>query len=110
MGLDPEGIDHVRPVDVLRVHHFFLDANVLFSAAYREGAGVKRLWDVAEARLVTSGYARDEAQRNLGDAERLQRLGSLLERVEVVEVGTLIPRSGRGSNCGRRTGRSWLVP
>jgi predicted nucleic acid-binding protein len=48
------------------VTRVFLDANVLlFSAAWRTGGGLTRLWESASFRLVTSRYAADEAERNL---------------------------------------------
>lgn len=62
----------------------FLDANVLFSAAYREDAGLRRLWDLPHATLVTSGYAVAEAERNLEPGARQQRLDSLVASLEVV--------------------------
>src|SRR5215210_8032977 len=65
------------------VDRLFLDANVLFSAAYREDAGVRRLWDLPEAELVTSAYAVEEARRNLDTGERRSGLGRLLETVRV---------------------------
>jgi predicted nucleic acid-binding protein len=40
----------------------FLDANVLFSAAYASGAGLQRLWKLSEIELVTSHYAVAEAR------------------------------------------------
>lgn len=43
----------------------FLDANILFSAAYRPDAGLRRLWEVPNVELVTSAYAGEEARRNL---------------------------------------------
>ena len=43
----------------------FLDANILFSAAYRLGAGLLRLWRLREVQLMTSDYALKEAQVNL---------------------------------------------
>lgn len=43
----------------------FLDANVLFSAAYRDDAQIARLWDLDDVELITSHYAADEARRNL---------------------------------------------
>ncbi len=61
----------------------FLDANVLFSAAYRKDAGVRRLWRLAEAELATSAYAVEEARRNLGTPERRSDLEGLLEAVRV---------------------------
>jgi predicted nucleic acid-binding protein len=63
----------------------FLDANVLFSAAYREGAGLVSLWRLPEVRLLTSGYAAEEARRNLDTPERRARLVSLLGGVEIVQ-------------------------
>ena len=44
----------------------FLDANILFSAAYREDplSGLKRLWGCG-VELITSDYAQTEAIRNL---------------------------------------------
>jgi uncharacterized protein len=61
----------------------FLDANVLFSAAYRPGAGLLRLWDLPDVRVVSSAYALEEARRNLSDAEQLARLDSLAVRTEI---------------------------
>lgn len=62
----------------------FLDANVLFSAAYREGAGLLTLWKVADVELVTSGYAAEEARRNLDTPDRRARLERLLAAVAIV--------------------------
>lgn len=62
----------------------FLDANVLFSAAYREGNGILRLRQQPGVLLVTSPYALQEAERNIArkrpDASaRLRHLASELE-------------------------------
>lgn len=62
----------------------FLDANVLFSAAWREEAGLARLWHLPDCRLLTSPYAAEEARRNLLDAGRQRRLEELLAGVTVV--------------------------
>ena len=62
----------------------FLDANVLFSAAYREGAGLARLWELDGVRLITSGYAAEEARRNLETGEQKHRLEGLLRTIELV--------------------------
>lgn len=43
----------------------FLDANVLFSAAYLENSGLTRLWQLDDAELLSSAYAIEEARRNL---------------------------------------------
>lgn len=63
----------------------FLDANVLFSAAYRPGAGMRRFWDLEEVQLVTSAYAAEEARSNLRDADQRDRLRFLLALVRVVD-------------------------
>jgi uncharacterized protein len=73
-------------------HRVFLDANVLFSAAYRDGAGLVRLWSLAtRVVVISSPYAIEEARRNLdGDGRaRLEVLLSALEIVSDVAVGTL---------------------
>jgi uncharacterized protein len=73
-------------------HRVFLDANVLFSAAYRDGAGLVRLWSLPpRVVLISSPYAIEEARRNLeGDGRaRLEVLLSALEIVGDVAIGTL---------------------
>jgi predicted nucleic acid-binding protein len=75
----------------------FLDANVLFSAAYRERAGLLALWKIRDVRLLTSGYAAEEARRNLETPERKTRLERLLATVEIVPeaLPTGLPRGVR---------------
>jgi len=65
----------------------FLDANVLFSAAYRETNGILRLWEYSNVQLVTSRYALVEAERNIAAkrpqaTERFARLTASLELTE----------------------------
>ena len=60
----------------------FLDAKVLFSAAYRPDAGLLRLWQLKHAVLCTSHYASEEARINLIDDVQRQRLAKLLEIIE----------------------------
>ena len=69
----------------------FLDANVLFSAAYRPDAGVARLWEVSGAVLVTSSYVVEEARRNLTGKDQRTRLEELLKKVEIGEAMMLPP-------------------
>jgi predicted nucleic acid-binding protein len=76
----------------------FLDANVLFSAAYREVTGLTRLWELQGAELVTSAYAAEEARRNLASADQRARLEDLLARTRIVPesnapvpAGVLLP-------------------
>lgn len=64
----------------------FLDANVLFSAAYCKDTGVRRLWRLLETELVMSSYAVEEARRNLDRAEQRADLEELLEVVRVSKV------------------------
>ena len=65
----------------------FVDANVLFSAAYRDGAGIARLWDLDDVEVVTSQYAADEARRNLSDPQQVIRLDDLLRRTRIPTGG-----------------------
>ena len=64
----------------------FLDANVLFSAAYRPDSGLRALWACEDAVLIASAYAVEEASRNLSAIrpERLPDLENLVSRMEVV--------------------------
>ena len=62
----------------------FLDANILFSAAYRPGAGLLRLWRLRDVQLITSHYALEEAQVNLPDRSQHVRLSKLVHKMEVV--------------------------
>lgn len=62
----------------------FLDANILFSAAYRANAGLLRLWEI-EAQLFSSSYAIAEASRNLSAPDQQQRLKQLLSSVKIIE-------------------------
>jgi predicted nucleic acid-binding protein len=62
----------------------FLDANVLFSAAYRTGAGLTQLWKLRGVTLITSEYAAQEARLNLSEAAQRKRLDELLSSMHVV--------------------------
>jgi len=64
----------------------FLDANVLFSAAYRSDAGLLRLWQLKDTVLCTSHYASEQARINLMDDVQRQRLAKLLERIEFCDA------------------------
>ena len=68
----------------------FLDANVLFSAAYRDGSGLLRLWTLSDAELTTSGYALEEARRNLDTDEQRTRLVDLMKGIDLVAEPTAI--------------------
>lgn len=66
----------------------FLDANVLFSAAYRDDAGVAVLWSLEGIVLSTSTYAVEEAKRNLPERGQRKRLERLIQPVRVVQAPT----------------------
>lgn len=73
-------------------HRVFLDANVLFSAAWLERSALARLWNLPQATLVTSRYALAEAERNLeteGQRARLQRLVAALAFIDAPPEGAL---------------------
>lgn len=75
--------DDARPGD-----RVFLDANVLFSAAYREDAGLRKLWKLEGTSLLTSAYALEEARRNLETREQLRALNRLTAELEMVPEAT----------------------
>ena len=57
----------------------FLDANVLYSASYKDTSALRKLWELTEVELLTSYYAVDEVHRNLaidkpGQIESLEQL------------------------------------
>jgi uncharacterized protein len=66
------------------VDRVFLDANVLFSAAYRARSGLQKLWRVEGATLLTSDYATQEAHRNLDTQAQRRRLDKLVADMEIV--------------------------
>ena len=47
------------------VDRVFLDANILFSAAYLPESRLGELWSLPKVELVTSEFALEEARRNL---------------------------------------------
>ncbi|MBI5380153.1 MAG: PIN domain-containing protein [Nitrospirae bacterium] len=64
----------------------FLDANILFSAAYLPDAGLRRLWELPGVELVTSAYAVEEARRNLDHPKQLADLERLLRVARVMDT------------------------
>ncbi len=71
----------------------FLDANVLFSAAWSESSRLKLLWEIEGADLLASEYVIEEARRNLETAETRLRLEGLVQRLRVVpgQVEAILP-------------------
>lgn len=68
------------------IDRVFLDANVLFSAAWLEDSGLARLWKLKGASLITSRYAAAEADRNLDTDMQRVRLHSLVQQIQLVDA------------------------
>ena len=64
----------------------FLDANVLFSAAYRPDAGLLRLWKIKDVLLCSSRYALEEARINLDEEDQRTRLTRLSAAVRLFDA------------------------
>jgi uncharacterized protein len=66
----------------------FLDANVLYSAAYLEQSGLARLWTLADVELLTSASGLEEARRNLlmDRPEAVTRLERLCTAITTVNT------------------------
>jgi uncharacterized protein len=67
----------------------FLDANVLFSAAYRANAGLLQFWKLKNVALCSSHYALEEARINLEQDIQKRRLEKLAGAIEFFDA---IPR------------------
>ena len=64
----------------------FLDANILFSVAYRSSS-LDRLWELSKKGvcvLLASGYVIEEAKRNLTNPDQLNKLEACLSNVQIV--------------------------
>jgi predicted nucleic acid-binding protein len=64
----------------------FLDANVLFSAAYKTETGLLRLWTLKNVTLCSSRYALEEAMVNLADEVQRIRLAGLSKAIHFFEA------------------------
>jgi predicted nucleic acid-binding protein len=77
----------------------FLDANVLFSAAYAEHSALARLWSLDDVQLISSALAIEEARRNLAIDRpgALTRLESLTARIVITDApaGLRLPEGVR---------------
>jgi len=72
----------------------FLDANVLFSAAWSAASRLHLLWEIDGVELLASEYVIEEARRNLDTAEARARLKALVEKLHKVseQPDVLLPR------------------
>ena len=64
----------------------FLDANVLFSAAYRPNAGLLQFWKLRNVVLCSSQYALEEARINLTDDAQRRRLARLARSMQFFDA------------------------
>ena len=65
----------------------FLDANILFSAAYRADAGLAEFWRLNDVVLCSSRYAMEEARINLTKEAQRRRLVKLSREVRLFDAG-----------------------
>ena len=82
------------------MHRLFLDANVLFSAAFRENAPLRWLWKQSGVELLTSAYAITEAERHLEGDQRV-RLSELLKGVRIVPDAPMLELPKRTALRGK---------
>jgi predicted nucleic acid-binding protein len=64
----------------------FLDANVLFSAAYRANAGLLQFWKLKNVFLLSSRYALEEARINLSEDAPKRRLARLAQSIQLFDA------------------------
>jgi len=87
-----------RPSRRIRAERIFLDANVLYSAAYIEQSKLGNLWRLG-GELLSSAYAIEEARRNLAHdrPEALSRFVRMLEDIEIAPepAESILPESVR---------------
>lgn len=76
------------------MNRVFLDANVLFSAAYRTDSGLQQLWKLKNVVLCSSRHALEEARVNLEEEEQRNRLAALSESLQFFEAGVRQPPHG----------------
>lgn len=68
------------------MHRLFLDANILFSAAYRADAGLVQFWKLNDTILCSSPYALEEARINLSEDAQRRRLAKLARHVSLFDA------------------------
>lgn len=64
----------------------FLDANILFSAAYRANAGLAEFWRLKDTILCSSHYALEEARFNLVEGKQRRRLTRLARHIRLFDA------------------------
>jgi len=66
------------------VDRVFLDANVLFSAAYRQDSRLRQLFKLRGVAFISSAYAVEEARRNLSTPQQRKDLEQLCASMDIV--------------------------
>ncbi|MGO9640472.1 MAG: putative toxin-antitoxin system toxin component, PIN family [Candidatus Acidiferrales bacterium] len=64
----------------------FLDANILFSAAYRPNAGLLQFWKLENVILCSSHGALEEARFNLSEESQRRRLERLAKSIQMFDA------------------------
>ncbi len=64
----------------------FLDANVLFSAAYLPNSGLLEFWKLRDVILCSSRYALEEARINLSNELQRSRLARLARSLQLFDA------------------------
>src|SRR5437879_8486346 len=64
----------------------FLDANVVFSAAYRPNPGLLKLWKLKNVTLCSSRHALEEARINLTHEVQRSRLARLSRNIQLFDA------------------------
>src|SRR6266576_3740992 len=72
----------------------FLDANVLFSAAFKTDTRLLQLWKLKGVALYSSRYALEEARINLTGEDQKTRLNKLAAALHLLEAGEGILQRG----------------
>jgi hypothetical protein len=67
------------------MNRLFLDANVLFSAAYKIDARLLSLWELRNVTFCSSQYALQEARINLAGEDQRTRLSELSASLHLFE-------------------------
>jgi len=74
----------------------FLDANVLFSAAYSLQTNLLKLWERPRVVLCSSRYALEEARINLSTESPRERLTGLSSTLEIFDsAGLTVPEAAK---------------
>lgn len=67
------------------MERLFLDANVLFSAAYKPDPRVRWLWKLEDVVLCSPRYAVEEARANLAEKIQHERLSEITAGMELYD-------------------------